>query len=351
MQNIENKTLPKLQKGDAVAIISPSFAAPAKWPKVYQLGLQKIKEVFGLIPVEYPTTSKLGASGEERAKDILSAFRDSKIKAVIASLGGDDQIAYIWKHLAKHKDVFINNPKPFFGYSDNTHLINFLWLQGIPSFYGGSLFTEFAMQGHMDDFTINYLKKALFENGEFELTASQEFNDEGLSWGDDSNLNKRRRYQANEGWYWDGQIDSEGILWGGCIESIDELLRHGTPIPSLSQFENIILLAESSEELPSSDYVNRVFRAFGERGVLERIQGVVIGRPKAWEFDKQNTDEQKVEYKKQQRDTILDIVRKYNSTIPIVQNLDFGHTAPQIPMPMGKLMKIKVGEKKIFAQF
>jgi muramoyltetrapeptide carboxypeptidase LdcA involved in peptidoglycan recycling len=348
---IKFQKLPKLRDGDSIAIISPSFAAPAKWPNVYQLGLKRVRDVFHLVPVEYPTTSKLGASGEERAKDILSAFSDHNIKAVIASLGGDDQITYIWKYLKKHAVVFKKNPKPFFGYSDNTHLINFLWLNGIPSFYGGSIFTEFAMQGQMDDFTVNYLKKAMFSNEEIELTASPEFSDEGLNWSDDTNLNKRRRYQKNDGWYWDGLVKTEGITWGGCIESIDELLRHGAPIPSLEQFENIILIAESSEELPSADYVHRVFRALGERGILVKIKGVVIGRPKSWEFDKPNTDDQKIEYKKQQRAVILETVRIYNSTAPVVQNLDFGHSSPQIPMPMGRKLHLNSANKKIIVAF
>lgn len=351
VKGIEFQKLPKLHEGDSVAIISPSFAAPARWPKVYQLGLERVRTVFGLTPIEYPTTSKLGASGEERAKDIVSAFSDPNIKAVIASLGGDDQITYIWKYLQDHAEVFKNNPKPFFGYSDNTHLINFLWLNGVPSFYGGAIFTEFAMQGHMDDFTVEYLRKAMFSEEDVELTASTEFNDEGLSWNDDENLTKRRRYQPNEGWYWDGDVETQGITWGGCIESIDELLRHGTPIPTLEQFEDIILIAESSEELPSADYVHRVFRALGERGMLAKVKGVLIGRPKSWEFDKPNTDEQKAEYKKQQRDTILETVRVYNSTVPVVQNLDFGHSSPQIPMPIGRKMKIDPITKKISVGF
>lgn len=348
---MEFKKLPKLQKGHKVAILSPSFAAPARWPSVYQLGLKRLREVFELVPVEYPTTSKLGASGEERANDIISAFSDNEIKAVIASLGGNDQITYIWKYLREHKEVFQNNPKPFFGYSDNTQFVNFLWLQGIPSFYGGAIFTEFAMQGHMDEFTVDYLKKALFESGEVELTASPEFNDEGLSWNDDSNLTKRRRYQENEGWYWDGKASTEGISWGGCLESIDEILRHGAPMPSLEQFKNIVLIVETSEELPPADHVFRVFRALGEREVLGNIKGILIGRPKAWEFDKTNTDEQKVEYKKQQREVIIDTVRQYNAVVPIVQNLDFGHTSPQIPMPVGNQVKIDSEKKKIFVEF
>lgn len=340
--------LPKLQKGDKVAILSPSFAAPGKWPHVYELGCQRIQDIFGLEPVEFPTTKKIGASGQERSKDLIDAFENKEIKAVIASLGGDDQITYI-KNLPK--DPFINNPKPFFGYSDNTHFMNHLWLCGIPSFYGGSLFTEFAMQGQMDEFTIKYLKHALFDNGLFELESSPIFNDIGLNWNDPSTLIQKRKYQDNEGWYWDGSINIEGITWGGCVESIDELLRHGITIPVNKDFENIVLFLETSEEIPSHDYVRRVLRALGEREILSKIKGLLIGRPKAWEFNKQNSDEQKEEYKKGQREMILGIIRKYNQEIPIIQNLDFGHTAPQICLPVGKNILIDSSNKKIKIEF
>ena len=116
-------TLQKLKKGDKVAILSPSFAAPGRWPEVYELGLQRLCDIFGLVPVEYPATKKLGASTVERSKDLVDAFENKEIKAVIASIGGDDQITYI-KNLLK--TPFTDNPKPFFGYSDNTHFINFL---------------------------------------------------------------------------------------------------------------------------------------------------------------------------------------------------------------------------------
>jgi muramoyltetrapeptide carboxypeptidase LdcA involved in peptidoglycan recycling len=207
------------------------------------------------------------------------------------------------------------------------------------------------MQKEMDEFTVEYLKHAFFDNGLFELKSSPIFNDIGLNWNDPSNLDKKRRYQKNDGWYWDGSIDCEGITWGGCVESIDELLRHGTVIPSLKDFEDIILFLETSEEIPSHDYVRRVLRALGERGILKNTKGLLIGRPKAWEYDKPNSDEQKEEYKKGQREMVLEIVRKYNQDIPIIQNLDIGHTSPQICLPVGKKIVIDSSSKTIKVEF
>ena len=342
------RKISKIKKGAKVAILSPSFAAPGKWPAVYEFGLKRLRENFGLIPVEFPATKKIGASKEERSKDLINAFENKNISAIITSLGGNDQVTYI-KNLPK--EPFIKNPKAFFGYSDNTHFMNFLWLCGIPSYYGGAVLTQFAMNGDMDEFTMRYLKYALFESGEKELKVSEVFNDVGLDWGDKNLLDKKRMYEKNDGWFWDGNNDAKGISWGGCVESIDEILRHGIKMPTLEQFEQCILFMETSEEIPSSDYVFRVYRALGERGILERVKGILIGRPKAWEFNKQQSTEEKDLYRKNQRETILRAVRLYNKKVPIIQNVDFGHTDPQIALPYGQKTRIDSATRKIFAKF
>jgi muramoyltetrapeptide carboxypeptidase LdcA involved in peptidoglycan recycling len=340
--------LPKLRKGDKVAILSPSFAAPGRFPHVYELGLKRLREIFELEPVAFPATAKLGATGEERAADLVAAFKDPSIKGIITSLGGNDQVTYI-KNLPP--EPFLQNPKPFFGYSDNTHFANFLWMNGIPSFYGGALFTQFAMEGKIDDFTLKYLKLALFESGEHELEASPVYSDTGLDWNNPANLEKFETFLPNDGWHWDGDKNAEGVSWGGCLESIDELLRHDIEIPSLSDFENVILFTETSEEMPSADYVFRVYRALGERGVLARVQAVLVGRPKSWEFGNEHDEAWQDAHRIEQRETILKIVRTYNPTIPVIQNLDIGHTSPQIPLPYGGRIRIGSDEQRIFATF
>lgn len=342
------KKLSKLRKGDKVAIVSPSFPASAVWPHVHELGLKRIREVFGLEPVEYPATANLKASVEEKAQDLIAAFSNPEIKAVISTLGGDIQVTYV-KNLPA--GPFVDNPKPFFGYSDNSHFANFLFLNGIPSFYGAALFTQFAHQKEMNEFTVKYIKHALFDEGEFELEPGESFNDLGLDWGDESLLHKEREYEPNSGWVWDGNANAEGLLWGGCVESVDEMLRHGVQIPSLEQFENCILMMETSEEIPSADYVFRVFRALGERGILERVKGVCVGRAKAREFNVLKNPEERVVYRKEQQEMIVKILRFYNKNIPIVQHMDFGHTEPQIPMPCGNNLRIDSENQKIFATF
>ncbi|MCB0367843.1 MAG: LD-carboxypeptidase [Bdellovibrionales bacterium] len=342
------KKIPKLKPGDKVAIVSPSFAAPAVWPHMHELGLKRIRKVFELEPVMYPATAKLGATLAEKADELVVAFSDPEIKGVISTLGGDIQVTYI-KNLPT--EPFVSNPKPFFGYSDNSHFANFLFLNGVPSFYGAALFTQFAHQKEMNPYTVKYIKHALFDEGEIELVPSESFSDIGLDWGDEAQLDKEREYEPNEGCSWEGTKNAEGLLWGGCVESVDEMLRHGVPIPSLEQFEDIVLMMETSEGIPTADYVMRFFRALGERGILERVKGVCVGRAKAREFDKPRNPEERAAYRKEQQETIIKTVRAYNKDIPIVQNMDFGHTEPQIPMPYGNKIRIDAGEKRVFVTF
>ena len=46
----------KPRRGDAVAVLSPSAGLPARFPVPYELGLTRLREEFGLRPVEYPST-------------------------------------------------------------------------------------------------------------------------------------------------------------------------------------------------------------------------------------------------------------------------------------------------------
>ncbi|MBE3075178.1 MAG: LD-carboxypeptidase, partial [Actinobacteria bacterium] len=119
---------PVVQPGDTVAILSPSWAGPGVFPHVQDLGLQRLRADLHLEPVEYPTTRKVGATPQERAADIHAAFADPEIKAIMSSIGGDDQIKVL-----RYLDpaVLRANPKAFFGYSDNTNLLLYLWNLGM----------------------------------------------------------------------------------------------------------------------------------------------------------------------------------------------------------------------------
>jgi muramoyltetrapeptide carboxypeptidase LdcA involved in peptidoglycan recycling len=80
---------PKPVPGDRVAIVSPSWAGPAVFPAIHELAMERLQTEFGLIPVEFPTTRRAGATAEDRAADPVAAFADEEIRAILATIGGD----------------------------------------------------------------------------------------------------------------------------------------------------------------------------------------------------------------------------------------------------------------------
>lgn len=156
----------KPSRGDAVAVVSPSGRLASRFTVPFELGLARLREDFGVVPVEYPTTRAEQASPAERAEDLHAAFTDPAIKAVITTIGGEDEL----KVLA-HLDaaVLTATPKPFFGYSDNTNVHLFLWNQGLVSYHGGAVLVQFGRPGAMHPATRSSLERALFSRGSFEL--------------------------------------------------------------------------------------------------------------------------------------------------------------------------------------
>ncbi len=49
----------KPARSDRVAVLSPSGRSAARFPAPLDLGLTRLSEDFGLVPVEYPTTRQL----------------------------------------------------------------------------------------------------------------------------------------------------------------------------------------------------------------------------------------------------------------------------------------------------
>src|SRR5258708_16296883 len=114
---------PKVHPGDKVAVLSPSSGLPEMYPAVYEQGLQRLREIFHLEPVEYPTTRKMHSSPQDRARDIHTAFADPEIKAVISSIGGGYQLKMV-KNLGP--ELLKKYPQAVFRSHRKTHLLNLL---------------------------------------------------------------------------------------------------------------------------------------------------------------------------------------------------------------------------------
>jgi muramoyltetrapeptide carboxypeptidase LdcA involved in peptidoglycan recycling len=332
-----------------VAILSPSAGLPEIFPAVYEQGLQRLRDVFQLVPVEYPTTRKMHSSPAERARDIHAAFADPDIKAIICSIGGDDQIKVL-----KHLDPVIlkAHPKAFFGYSDNTNLHNFLWNLGLVSYHGGSIMVHFGRGGSMQPETVSSLKKALFEQGTFELQSAPAFTDESGDWNDPISLRREPGMFPSAGWKWHNEDQIvEGITWGGNLEIIGWNLRVSHFIQPPDAYAGKIFYLETSEEMPSATEVYSILMCMGERGLLQQFSAVLVARPQAWSHEKPHTTQEKEHFRQEQEEAIHRALSEYNAKIMVVFNLDFGHTDPQYIIPNGGKIRIDGVQKKIFVTY
>lgn len=342
-------TPPPVEQGGSVAVIAASSGLAEKYPHVYELGIERIENQFGLTAVEYPTATRdseyLASHPEARAADVMDAFRDPEIGAVITTIGGHDQLTVL-DHL--DPSVLQSNPTRFFGISDNTNLCLYLFNQGIVSFYGGTLMTTFASTGSMDEFSVRWLERALFSDSLGEIEPATEFADRDLDWEDPSNLDIEPQSEPNPGWEWRGGTDRvEGRVWGGCLPTVLGYLAADRYVPPLGSLDGAILLLETSERIPDPEQVRMELLPIGERGIFEAVDGVMVGRAKAQSHHVERTAQERRAYREQQRDVIESVVTEYNPDAPIVFDVDVGHTDPEIPVPVGGHVVLDPEEDRI----
>ncbi|MFF7329355.1 LD-carboxypeptidase [Streptomyces sp. NPDC008150] len=337
---------PKPAAGDQVAVISPSAGLPGLLPLPFELGLERLRTLYGLRPVEYPATRKMGSTPQERADDIHAAFADPAVRAVLASIGGDDQITVL---PFLDRELIRANPKPFFGYSDNTNLLAFLRTTGIVGYHGASVMVELGRPGAMHPQTEASLRAALFTTGPYELAPATDWNDVSRDWADPATFDSEPATRPGTGWTWhNADRVAEGPSWGGNLEILGWLLMADREIArDLSEYDGNVLFLETSEELPSADEVFRVLRNMGERGLLRRFGALLMARAKTWSFQSPNTPEQGARYAAEQRAAVLRALRTYAPDMPAVFDVDLGHTDPQVVIPYGGTVRVDGPARRI----
>ena len=340
---------PKAKPGDRVAIVSPSFAAPAVAPEVHEQGVRRLAELTGLVPVEYPTTRQLDAPAADRARDLNAAFADPSIRAIVATIGGEDQITVI-PHL--DPDLVRADPKPFLGYSDNTNLLSWLWFHGVAAFHGGSVAVHLGPGPALDPEHEASLKAALLTGERLEITEPGEAEDYGVRWDEPAALSSYGIREPTEPWTWSGPETSvTGPTWGGCIEVVQWVLAADRFPSDPSVLAGHVLLVESSEDRPSAVEVGYILRSMGERGLLSQVAGVLAARPAASDHENPGTPESRKAFRDAQRETVLDVVGRYNPEAVVCVGVPFGHTRPQWILPYGGEVTLDGVERRVFADF
>ena len=108
--------------------------------------------------------------------------------------------------------------------------------------------------------------------------------------------------------------------------------------PDSTSWQGKILFWESSEEQPSEDQVKYWLRNYAAQGILKNIKGLLVGRSQMnSQWEQKNYD-----------NVCLQVIRDEEKLdIPIITNMDFGHTDPMFTLPYGVSYTIDCDQRKI----
>ena len=331
---------PKLNKGDKVATVSLSagIAGDPEHLWRYQYGVSRLRSEFGLEVVAMPHSLKgsgfIYSNPKARAEDLMTAFADPSVKGIISNIGGSDSIRllpYI------DFDIVRKNPKVFMGFSDTTSVHLMCVHAGLSTFYGTSVLCEFSENVAMQDYTKNAINKALFSTDPIgEILPAAAYTTEYPDWVNEAvTKSMPRAYAPNTGFeVLQGRGTVRGQLLGGCFE-VMEMCKGTEAFPPSEQWRGAVLFMETSEDRPDPAMLTYWLRSYGVVGVLNRICGIIVGKPHG------NA------YYSEYKTAILKVLKEFDLTdLPVLFNLPFGHTCPTCVLPYGASVEIDCDNKR-----
>ena len=258
------------------------------------------------------------ASREERADDFNQAYRDANVDIIIALSGGwscNEILPYIdWEVLRK-------NPKPLVGFSDISVLLNAIYAKtgGV-----GYLGPTFSRLGQMVEwrYSLDAAQAVWRQDGIYQPSRSKRC---GESRADMKNTPLWRVLCAGR---------AEAIGLGGNLGSL--FLLPGTEY--CPTFDKPFIWAMEDDD-ESGRYtameVSRRFEAWLQQpGFRKYLAGLIIGR-----FQ--------VGSRVSRHDIESIVLSKNLGNIPVLYDLDFGHTLPMMTLPIGGVVRIDTARRAL----
>lgn len=313
---------PRLQAGDEIRVIAPSTS----FSRLSDLGIKSAEKKltdlgFKVTFAEHTNEQDvLGSSSiMSRVKDLHAAFSDDNVKGILTAIGGfnsNELLPYLDFELIKR------HPKIFCGYSDITALCNAITAKTKLLTYVGPHFSSFQMDELQDYQTETFLHATTDEKA-FDVSASE-------SWSQDEWYlpDPKRILFANDWKVYNHSEPVTGTCYGGNLGTFQ--LLFGTRF--LPDLERSILFVENAEENDYHDFARGLAALLQ---VVKHPQALLIGRfPKETDM----TEER-----------LLAILSKYPllREIPVIYDMNFGHTQPIFTIPIGDQATVDTTNKKI----
>ena len=271
---------------------------------------------------------------EQRAADLLEAFRDPEIDLILCAAGGDDTYRLLPYLFGEGQLEKAARQKPFLGFSDTT--VNHLMLHkaGLRSFYGQAFLPDVCeLGGEMLPYTRRYFEE-LLRTGTIRQVRPSEVWYEGRTDYGPGQLGTPLPAHPAGGWtLLQGPAAFSGRILGGCLDTLYDFFdgtrypdmpalcqRYGL-FPGPEDWQGRILLLETSEEKMSPEKFSRALGFLKQAGVLTAVSGILFGRPM------DNVYRQ--EYHRRLVRAVAD------PAVPILADISVGHALPRCILPFG----------------
>lgn len=294
---------PALKAGDTIAIVSPSSAPDEV---TIAKGCDALRK-WGYVPVVAPHALNnyhgFAGTADERAADLLWALRDSTVKAVICSRGGDGAVQAI--HRVPLSE-FARHPKWIIGFSDATALHSAAVSAGVMSIHG-TMCDGIATTGERRDSVNTFMRRLLQGELPSYEAAPHPLNQPGTA---------------------------TGILVGGNMSVFCGLAGSDYDFLNLAD-EGLILFIEDTNE--SMSKVDRMLHMLEIRGILPRLKGIIVGHFSKYQYPENGFAD------------MYDMLHEYLQHYPIPVCYDFPighHSGYNYPMVEGCRVRLTVGKDK-----
>lgn len=292
----------RLRVGDTIGVIAPDKAVESS----DKINMERAKTFFESLGLKvkygkylYSDNHYTAGTPKERAEDINNMFSDKDVKAIICVKGGwmaNGVLPYIDYENIK------NNPKIFLGMSDNTAFLCAIEkMTGLITFHCN----DYIWYGNekVEDYDKNEIIDKLFKGNKTIIP-----------------YNKREYINFND-------KEILGKLYGTNIITLLHLV--GTPyMPDLKG--SILFLEDFHSGI--AEY-NCMLEHLNQMNLS--IKAVVFGYIYELQYTYQN------------KDNIVEELKKINSNIPIVKTEDFGHVHANSIIPIGVTIRLNKRDRSI----
>ncbi len=305
----------KLKQGSHIRVIAPSRSFKIISDDCRKIAIDRFQKLG--IKISYSKHADemddfLSSSIQDRLDDLHEAFQDKSVDGILTAIGGFNTNQLIDKI---DYNLIKNNPKSICGYSDITCLAHAITTKTGLVTYSGPHFSSFGMIKGFE-YTLEYFKKCLMSDQPYQINPAPFYSDD--MWFIDQ---EKRDFRPNETYCVLNAGTEEkisGKIIGGHVRCIASL--QGTEFwPDLT---DSILFLEEDEEI-SPQVFDRMLQSLIHQKDFKSVKAILIGRFQG--------------ATKMSKELLSQIIKTKEAlkNIPIIANIDIGHTTPIITYPIG----------------